>query len=429
MKKISTLLLFLFVSVSMFSQSRALQFDGADDYVSIPARSGVLTGNAITFEAWVKPSAFNFVSTIVNRGNSSNYFLVYFMNDDMMMPMMPGNLSLNVFLYNGSASVQLFYPIDNSWINQWHHVAVAYDGSTLSLYVDGNLVSSTGFSGNIPVNADNIMLGNDPGYNFFNGTLDEVRVWNVARTGPQIQAAMNTEISATTANLVAYYQFNQGTMNGNNTAIATATDLVAGNNGTLTNFALTGTTSNFTLGYGSLFVLPLKDGSFAATRKAGEVLLTWKGVATENTARFEIEYSENGSDFKQIGTVQARTLLGESDYAFTHSKPSAQNFYRLKTVDANGKSNYSQTLSVRMNAGDVVLNLLQNPVSSQLAFQLTAPKGSVLLQLLDPTGRVVRQSQFASQGTAQTASLDVSQLSAGAYLVSVNGTSAWFTKK
>jgi hypothetical protein len=86
-------------------------------------------------------------------------------------------------------------------VNQWHHVAATFNGSTLSLYADGALVNSMPFSGAIPNSNQSTWLGIGGSYDVFSGTMDEVRIWNVARTQAQIQAAMNTEVPAGTTGL------------------------------------------------------------------------------------------------------------------------------------------------------------------------------------------------------------------------------------
>ena len=85
---------------------------------------------------------------------------------------------------------------------------------------------------------------------FFNGKIDEVRFWSVARTATQLNGYKNTEISTSTTSLIAYYRFNQGIANDNNSGQTTLNDLTSNAiNGTLINFALTGSLSNWTDGY------------------------------------------------------------------------------------------------------------------------------------------------------------------------------------
>ena len=80
----------------------------------------------------------------------------------------------------------------------------------------------------------------------FTGSIDEVRIWNKSLCQGEIVAMMNGEIATTATNLLANYHFNQGTAGSKNSTITNLTD-VAGSayTGTLTNFALSGGTSNW----------------------------------------------------------------------------------------------------------------------------------------------------------------------------------------
>jgi hypothetical protein len=81
------------------------------------------------------------------------------------------------------------------------------------------------------------------------GNLDDVRIWNVARTAAQISTNRNCELQGNETGLVAYYKFNQGLEAADNSAITTLTDATAAAyNGTLVNFTKTGSISNFLAG-------------------------------------------------------------------------------------------------------------------------------------------------------------------------------------
>jgi hypothetical protein len=126
-------------------------------------------------------------------------------------------------------------------------------GNNVALYVDGVLDTqgSLTVAANTASNGNNVMIGRRvDGVNYFTGSIDEVRIWNSARTATQIQANMNNELCGNSnTNLVAYYKFNHGVPSGNNAGITTLTDdSGGGNNGTLNGFALVGSTSNWVTG-------------------------------------------------------------------------------------------------------------------------------------------------------------------------------------
>jgi hypothetical protein len=92
-------------------------------------------------------------------------------------------------------------------LNRWTHLAATYDGTTTSLYINGVLSGTTGaFTGPIVANDKNVYIGADPDYLYSPvGAVDEVRLWNVARTGPEIAASMNTTITTPQAGLAGVW--------------------------------------------------------------------------------------------------------------------------------------------------------------------------------------------------------------------------------
>src|SRR6185503_2245405 len=82
----------------------------------------------------------------------------------------------------------------------WKFLAATYDGTTLRFYVDGAQVSSQARTGSITTSINPLEIGGDSLFGqFFDGTIDEVRVYSVALTPAQIQADMGTPIGATGA--------------------------------------------------------------------------------------------------------------------------------------------------------------------------------------------------------------------------------------
>jgi hypothetical protein len=132
---------------------------------------------------------------------------------------------------------------------RWHHLALVRSSTNVKLFVDGNQEANVIIAriGNSLTTADTLLIGLERGNRrYLNGKIDEVRIWNTARTQSQLQSNMLNVVSASASNLVAYYNFDDGTVEGTNTGITILTDQTSNsNNGTLTNFALSGSTSNW----------------------------------------------------------------------------------------------------------------------------------------------------------------------------------------
>jgi hypothetical protein len=226
------------------AQNNALHFDGADDYVFIPHNAALKPATHVTVEAWV----------YVNNITSNQYYEIARKEEisRILFSFQEFGTVLSFGLDVGGSYSELDVTITASdYVNRWVHVAAVYNGTQKIIYRNGVVIGTQNVTGAIGTSGTQpLVVGSSSGSSeFFNGRMDEFRFWNVARTQAQIQSGMTTELTGTETGLVVYYKFNEGVANGNNTAITAVNDLATTlggtNNGTLTNFARSGTTSNW----------------------------------------------------------------------------------------------------------------------------------------------------------------------------------------
>ncbi|MES2566543.1 MAG: LamG-like jellyroll fold domain-containing protein [Bacteroidota bacterium] len=226
----------------------ALNFDGVDDYVSAPNQSILDFGTGdFTIEANFKSSVSqpNYTGVVSKAGSGANVGVqVVLVNNRIAAEMSNGSTGFGV----GNGLIGTTVLTDGNW----HHLAMVVTRSLnqVQLLVDGN-VEATLINGaisglNVNSSAD-LLIGTERTYGIrINGNLDEVRLWNVARTRCDIISYKNCEIPTTASGLVANYHFNEGVDAGSNASVTSLADASGNsNNGTLTNFALIGTTSNW----------------------------------------------------------------------------------------------------------------------------------------------------------------------------------------
>lgn len=153
-------------------------------------------------------------------------------------------------------------------------------------------------------------------------------------------------------------------------------------------------------------------------------ILNWETGAEINNSHFEIERSYNGVDFVKVGEVQGQgTVTHASSYSYTDKKPQqGVNYYRLKQVDFDGKSEYSEIISV-LHKGSKFFDLLKlypNPGTDAVNLEMLLTESSYLnFTVMDQFGRrIISFNQMVSSGVS-TVEFDVSRLASGIYSVQV----------
>lgn len=229
---------------------RSLNFDGTDDQVNCGDDASVqITGSEITLEALVKFDSFKefiFQGNIINKESFSDGVSGY-----MLRAGETGKVNFQIGFGTSSEDsqfVEITSPENTVVIDQWYHIAATYDGVDMLLYVDGVVVASQNEPDRTIRNSSprNLILGNLEGdARNIDASIDEVRIWDIARTVTEISDNMDNELEVPQSGLVAYYKFNQGDAGGDNTGETTLTDETGTNDGNIENFALTGDSSNF----------------------------------------------------------------------------------------------------------------------------------------------------------------------------------------
>ena len=147
------------------------------------------------------------------------------------------SLAVQLFHENGASSFTST-PEHSIALDTWQHVALTYEGisSDVRIYIDGleqTLTQAPSPSGPIADNSTNdLIIGNDATHSFpFDGIIDEVRVWNVVRSGEDISTTMDSYLQGCESHLVGNWRMNEGSGE-------TITDLSEnGNDGTVAHAA------------------------------------------------------------------------------------------------------------------------------------------------------------------------------------------------
>lgn len=161
-------------------------------------------------------------------------------------------------------------------------------------------------------------------------------------------------------------------------------------------------------------VLPLVLTDFTATKIGTKAGLTWITSSELNTSFFEVERSNNGSNYAVIGkTAAAGNSNVTKKYAFTDASPlSGVNYYRLRMVDIDGKYTYSvvrllnfdETISIKTFPNPAINTLYISGLEIGSTYILTAVNGQTVLQ---------------NKSSSSVEAVTVSNLTGGTYIISI----------
>lgn len=157
--------------------------------------------------------------------------------------------------------------------------------------------------------------------------------------------------------------------------------------------------------------LPITLGEFTAKRNFDKVALFWSTLSEVNNHYFEVQFSSDGSLFEDLGIVYAKLSRNNHNaYEFIHESPSDNGgYYRLKQVDFDGKSTFSNIISVNSDRNNII-RVFPIPTSAHINIEGMGSNGHVLIN--DLSGRQIMMSE-------QTKTLDVSQLMPGIYMLRI----------
>lgn len=199
----------------------ALDFDGSNDRVQ--TNFILPQTNTLTIEALVYPRSTNYDRFISNYTAAAAGNFIF----DTGEPTNNGR-GLRFVAYSPTNTLGQLGIANVLTLNAWNHVAVTFNSGAVKLFVNGVQVASSTFAfSSISLTTNVVCFGEDfliGAAEYFNGKMDEVRIWNVAKTSVEINDNKGNCLVGNEAGLLAYYNFENGSG-------TTVTDHVNGNDG------------------------------------------------------------------------------------------------------------------------------------------------------------------------------------------------------
>ncbi len=370
----------------------AIEFDGTDDYVSIPDISAINPSAKLTVEAWIKADAYsttNFGNSIFCKHgwSTGNKGYVLRCGDN-------GRAGFNIANASGVWVETVSAQIMKTGI--WYHVAGVFNGDSVMIYINGNLEGSTAYTGAMSPStglAPKIgELAYSVGQNrFFKGQIDEVRVWNTALPKATIRDWMCRKASNKHpyfSNLGVYYKLDDATG-------TSAVDQSANaNTGTLTNgprwvtsAAVIGDSSAHTYGgkgvnlkskYGDVFSI----NNITGTPTSVHAIVNYG--TTSQQPNFNVKGKIDSSHYFGVYYVDNSSVNFDIKYNFTNytKASSAKCEVNLFSKPHGNTGNWDLIPSKFYNNGDSIE--VKKQTNKEFIMALYAPDTNKII--LNPTG-------------------------------------------
>jgi len=171
---------------------------------------------------------------------------------------------------------------------------------------------------------------------------------------------------------------------------------------------------------------PVKLTSFSGYNNGFANVLEWVTATELNSKGFEILRSSDGVIYESVGAINSQAINGNStgnlSYQFTDKSIATQNYYKLKQIDIDGRISMLPQI-VEIALGETFktsISLYPNPAKTELNVTITGSKADVFnVEISDIYGKALASQQQLSNGGTNIATIDVSNLAQGTYIVTV----------
>lgn len=432
--------LLLLSGITKAQNQNCLDFDGINDVVTVPAASALISGaTGISMTCWVYPTNnasagfpdFDGFAGFRNEVNADFYLI-------QLAP----SLTLEARFRNSiDSAFTLSY--NGLQLNTWQHLALTYDGIKLRLYKNGIRVDSMNAFGTISNTLVNFLIGSihyTSAEFYLDGKVDEVSLWNRMLTAPEVKCIYNSPIDTTMNGLKLYYRFNQGNAGLLNTSVTSAIDASRHINGTLSGFALSGTTSNWVAGVNNV-TSQTANICIGQTYTFGTQTLSASGIyqrklnssigcdsiieltlhVTDTTitqTSTSLHANQNGATYQWLNCNTGYSAVAGA--TGQHFLPPGSGSYAVK-LTINGCTDTSSCrqfnpVGIAENSFAQGINMYPNPVENALFIDMDKLYQHVTVLITDIAGKELKNLSYPEMKNVK---IDVSDFSSGVYFMQI----------
>ncbi len=176
-------------------------------------------------------------------------------------------------------------------------------------------------------------------------------------------------------------------------------------------------------------VLATNIVTFTGKKQNSAVKLVWSVDNTTDYAAFEIEKSANGNSFEKIATINANDFAGKYDFGYNdYTLLPGTAYYRIKTIQKDGTTDYTKTITIANKADDASYTITPNPASDYIFISGTGSREIADIKIYDAAGRMVKEL-LKQSFVNNTVKIAVTDLVIGNYFVEIAGINGRFTKQ
>ncbi|MBN2363296.1 hypothetical protein JXL83_04110 [candidate division WOR-3 bacterium] len=198
--------------IEAFDEESGVEYNGTNSFSLCPASPEINLTDSFTIEAWIKPYSFGEnanlgMGRVIDKNSISIFLAKTAFNYNCLV------LRMN---HSGGVTSHSFTPDSSVILGEWQHIAVAYRASSgeVKIYINGqekSLSFQNSPQGPLQDNLGTDMyIGNSANNSMtFDGTIDELRIWNTVRTAQEITENMDQLLTGNENGLAGYWKMNE----------------------------------------------------------------------------------------------------------------------------------------------------------------------------------------------------------------------------